>query len=85
VSARDRDGVGGPVDGSSSGAERAPSKRLAVDLREAGEMMGVCAETVKREIGRGRLRGMKIGRVWRVRVSEIEAYMERQERQVARE
>ena len=57
-------------------------ERLAVDLREAGEMMGVCAMTVKREIQRGKLRGMKIGRVWRVRVAEIEAYLERQERAV---
>ena len=63
--------------------ERKPA-RLAVDLATAGAMMGVCAMTVKREIERGKLRGMKIGRVWRVRVKEIEAYMERQERRVPR-
>jgi len=64
--------------------QRARLGRRAVDLKTAGEMMAVCGETVKREILRGKLRGLKIGRVWRVRVSEIEAYMERQERQVAR-
>ena len=43
---------------------------------------GVCPRTVKREIQRGRLRGLKVGRVWRVRKAEIEAYLERQERAV---
>ncbi len=59
-------------------------ERKAVDLREAGTMIGVCAMTVKREIERGKLRGMKIGRVWRVRIAEVDAYMERQERAVSR-
>lgn len=62
------------------GIEDRKPKRLAVDLREAGAMLSVCGMTVKREIERGRLRGLKIGRVWRVKVSEIEAYLKRQER-----
>ncbi len=84
MSADERNGVGGSVDPSAEGTGQVRAKRLAVDLREAGAMMDVCAMTVKREIERGRLRGLKIGRVWRVRVAEIEAYMERQERQVTR-
>jgi len=56
--------------------------RLAVDLREAAAMIGVCERTVKREIQRGKLRGLKVGRVWRVRVAAIEEYLEQQERAV---
>ena len=53
--------------------------RLAVDLHEAGRMMAVHHRTVLREIRRGKLRGLKIGRLWRVRVGEIEAYLKREE------
>ena len=80
MSVRDRDGVGGSVDPSAEGAGRGPSKRLAVDLREAGEMMGVSGKTVKREIFRGSLKGLKVGCQWRVRVAEIEDYLVRRER-----
>jgi len=31
--------------------------------------------TVRREIGRGHLRAVRIGRVWRVRIAELEAYL----------
>ena len=61
-------------------SHREQQEKLAVDLREAGDMMSVCAKTVKREIKRGRLRGLRVGRVWRVRKAEIKAYLERQER-----
>ena len=59
---------------------RERQEKLAVDLQGAGDMMSVCAKTVRREIRRGHLRGLKVGRVWRVRKSEIKAYLERQER-----
>lgn len=53
---------------------------LAVDLDTAGEMLGgVSAATVKREIYRGHLHGLKVGRQWRVRVAELHAYLKRQE------
>jgi excisionase family DNA binding protein len=79
MSVRDRDGVGGPVDPSAEGAGRAPSRRLAVDLREAGEMMGVSGKTVKRLIFRGELKGLKVGAQWRVRIAAIEEYLDRGE------
>jgi len=50
---------------------------LAVDIEEAARMIGVCDDTIRREIDRGKLRGVKIGRVWRIRVSELEAYLRR--------
>ena len=52
---------------------------LAVDIEEAGRLVGVCCETIRREIMRGNLRAFKIGRVWRVRISELLSYLKRLE------
>lgn len=76
--------AGGPADPSAGGAGRAPSRRLAVSLREAAEMLGVSAKTIRREIMRGRLKGLKVGAQWRVRTVEIEGYLVRRERQGGR-
>jgi len=65
-------------------AERATPRRLAVDLREAGEKMSVSAKTVKRLIFRGEMKGLKVGAQWRVRVAEIEDYLVRREQQGGR-
>lgn len=54
-------------------------ERLAVSLAEAGAMLDVSAKTVKREILRGRLRAVKVGAQWRVRVAELEDYLKRGE------
>jgi len=59
---------------------RSAVKPLAVNIREAAEMIGVSPQTVQREIDRGSLRALKVGRQWRVRLSELNAYLERQER-----
>lgn len=59
-------------------------KAIAVSIREAAEMVGVCAMTLKREIDRGHLRGFKIGRTWRIRVAELESYLKRSEERQAR-
>ncbi len=61
MSAKDRDDIGGQEDKSSKVTGRPPPKRLAVDLCEAGEMMGVSGKTVKRLIFRGELKGLKVG------------------------
>lgn len=42
---------------------------MAVGLPIAAKLLGVSIKTVRREINRCSLRGLKIGRVWRVRVS----------------
>lgn len=52
---------------------------LAVDMKQAASMLGVSVKTIRREINRGKLRALQVGRVWRVRVAEIEAYMKRAE------
>ena len=59
-------------------------KAIAVSIREAAEMVGVCSMTLKREIDRGHLRGLKVGRMWRVRVAELESYLKRSEERQAR-
>jgi len=50
---------------------------MAVDINQAAQMIGVSDDTIRREIDRGRLRAVKIGRVWRIRTSELEAYLRR--------
>ena len=56
-----------------------PPKALAVDVDETAALLSVHKNTILREIRRGNLRAMKIGRVYRVRVTEIHAYLARQE------
>ena len=56
-----------------------PVNALAVDVAQAGAMLGVSTATIRREIDRGRLRAARIGRVYRVRVAELHAYLKRQE------
>jgi excisionase family DNA binding protein len=49
-----------------------------VSIREAGRRLGVCARTVRREIERGRLKGIRVGRSLRIRITELSRYMENQ-------
>jgi len=56
-----------------------PVNVLAVDLDTAAQMLGVCTATIRREIDRGRLRAVKIGGIFRIRVAELHAYLKRQE------
>jgi excisionase family DNA binding protein len=57
---------------------------MAVDIKGAAQALSVSDDTVRREIDRGKLRAVRIGRVWRVRVAELEAYLKRCEEQVVR-
>ncbi|MBE7465581.1 MAG: helix-turn-helix domain-containing protein [Planctomycetes bacterium] len=52
---------------------------LAVDAGEAARLLSTCRKTVLREIERGHIRAFRIGRQWRIRVIELEAYMQRAE------
>ena len=54
-------------------------RRLAVSLDVAAEMLSVSTKTVRREIDRGHLRAVRIGRLWRVPTSELEAYLRRRQ------
>ncbi len=49
-----------------------------VSVREAGRRLGVCARTIRREIERGRLKAIRVGRSLRKRISELRRYMEHQ-------
>lgn len=55
------------------------SSALAVSLQEAADMLGVHTNTVRREIWRGNLAAVRIGRILRVRVAELHAYLRRNE------
>jgi excisionase family DNA binding protein len=57
--------------------DSAVSAALAVDLPEAAHMLNVCVKTLRREICRGNLKALRIGRVWRVRLVELDAYLKR--------
>lgn len=52
---------------------------LAVSLQEAADLLGIHVNTVRREINRGNLAAVRIGRVMRVRVAELHAYLKRNE------
>jgi len=52
---------------------------LAVDLNEAAGLLGVSVTTIRREINRGNLMALRIGRIFRVRVAELDAYLKRAE------
>lgn len=60
-------------------ANRSP---LAVDVFEAARLLSVNPATVRREISRGNLRAVRIGRVFRVRVAELQVYLQDLERQL---
>jgi excisionase family DNA binding protein len=49
-----------------------------VSLRQAAGILGVCVRTVRREIGRGKLLAIRVGRSVRIRMSELQRYMERE-------
>lgn len=70
-----------PLCGSGAEGRTAPRPQaaLAVSLQEAAELIGVHVNTVRREINRGNLAAVRIGRVLRVRVAEIHAYLKRNE------
>ena len=52
---------------------------LAVDLNKAASLVGVSTTTIRREINRGNLLALRIGRVFRVRMAELHAYLARAE------
>jgi excisionase family DNA binding protein len=53
---------------------------LAVDIATAAKMLGCGERYLKHEIDLGALRAFRIGRTWRVRVAELNAYMLRCEK-----
>jgi len=45
-------------------------------IKEAAELLAVNPETVRRLIRKGKLKAVKIGRLWRIRKEDIEALAE---------
>lgn len=52
---------------------------VAIKLAKVATMFQVSEKTLRREISRRKLKAVRIGRVLRVRVDEIENYLRRQE------
>lgn len=59
-------------------AESKADDSECVSVREAGRRLGVCGRTIRREIERGRLKAIRVGRSLRIRISELRRYMEQQ-------
>ena len=57
--------------------------QLAVDVKVAAGMIGVCTKTLRREIERGDLAALRIGKAVRIRVVEIHAYLKRKEKRLS--
>ncbi|MCW8129357.1 MAG: helix-turn-helix domain-containing protein [Planctomycetota bacterium] len=68
-----------PAKANSPCSNPAKPSALAVSLQEAADLLGVHVNTVRREIWRGNLAAVRIGRIHRVRVAEIHAYLKRNE------
>jgi len=62
----------------------AESQPLIVSLIEAAKMLGSCKRTIERERDRGRLKCLRLGRHWKVRITEIHAYLRRLETDCAK-
>jgi excisionase family DNA binding protein len=50
----------------------------AMDAYEVAEVLDCCVATVRREANRGRLRGKKVGSVWRFTPQDVAAYLDGQ-------
>lgn len=51
--------------------------RLLTSVCGAAEMLAVSVRAVERLLADGRLRSLKVGRLRRIRISDVEAYVER--------
>ena len=43
---------------------------------EVAEKLKVSLRTIKEHLLRGRLKGVKVGRLWRIRASDLEAFLQ---------
>ncbi len=42
--------------------------------KDVAERLGVSESTIKRELEKGKLRGIKVGKLWRIHPADLEAY-----------
>jgi excisionase family DNA binding protein len=50
-------------------------------LEEVAQRLKVSVKTIRRWLQQGRLTGIKMGKLWRIRETELEAFIERQTQQ----
>lgn len=60
------------------------TQSLVVGLERGAEMLGICKRSIERLRDRGELRCLRIGRHWKVRVSELHQFIRRQEAESSR-
>ncbi len=53
---------------------------LVVTLNEAARMIGLCVKVTREKFDKGEIRAYREGKVWRVRVAELNAYITRREK-----
>jgi excisionase family DNA binding protein len=53
--------------------------KLALSLDEAAVLLGCCKKTLERQRDAGKLHCLRLGRHWKVRRAELEAYLRRLE------
>jgi excisionase family DNA binding protein len=58
-----------------------PGKIL--NLKQVSEILGVSGRTVLNLIRRGELKGFRVGDMWKVEESELEAFIERQKQKAS--
>jgi excisionase family DNA binding protein len=58
--------------------EHAPEDLRLLGSKELADLLGLHRRTVQAWLKDGRLPGMKIGRDWKARVSDVHAYLESQ-------
>ena len=56
--------------------EKTDAADECVSLSRAATILGVCVRTVRREIDRGKLLAIRVGRSLRIRMSELRRYMQ---------
>ena len=48
---------------------------------EVAQKLKVSLRTIKEHLLRGRLKGVKVGRLWRIRATDLEAFLQAQQEQ----
>lgn len=53
----------------------APNTRIAYSPEEVAAMLGVSVAKITADLRSGKLEGIRIGRLWRIRTAALDAYL----------
>jgi excisionase family DNA binding protein len=54
------------------------NEERCVGLKRAAAILNVCGRTIRREIERKKIRGFRVGRLWKFQMSELRRYIQDQ-------